>query len=404
MMTKRLAFLALLLASFCTFAQRGIELALMRTHIVELESYLVNGRFESPNQEGDRFVEIQLQVRNRSSNRAKLDLSDIRIQVKGETYAPLFILANTSEPSPIVSVPTLEAAVRKLLYSVPGSFKREDIELQSDYTTYSWDPFTAAHTYFDDKWTQLPGPQAATYYRRSAGTDHSWIVRNYFSSNDQVQMETEAAQVFPLKKQGLTTWYYENGHIQEQGFHIDDVRKGTFLQFHSNGVRKSRITYTGDDTFYDQFWDPEGRALLDEGSGQVDEINARGNRQVSLYQDHGLKRVMEIRDGKGDTLYSKTDKTPEYKRGINFLYQFVAINIKYPKEARKKGVEGKVFVGFVVDERGRVSEVSTLRGIGYGCDEEAERVLNQANNWIPGEVNGEAVKSFVVIPVVFKLT
>jgi len=219
-----------------------------------------------------------------------------------------------------------------------------------------------------------------------------------------MQMEAEAAQVFPLKKHGLTTWYHQNGQIQEQGFHIDDVRKGTFFDFHYNGAKKSEITYAGNDTYYNQFWNQEGLALLTEGTGHVDEVNARGNRRFSHYQDHKLTRVMEIRAEEGDTLYSKTDKTPQYKRGINFLYQFLAINIKYPKEARKKGVEGKVFVGFVVDEKGRVSEVSTLQGIGHGCDEEAERVLGQANNWIPGEIDGEVVKSFVVIPVVFKLT
>ncbi|MEM9327800.1 MAG: energy transducer TonB, partial [Bacteroidota bacterium] len=68
------------------------------------------------------------------------------------------------------------------------------------------------------------------------------------------------------------------------------------------------------------------------------------------------------------------------------------------------GIEGQVYVGFVVDEKGRVSEVKTLRGIGHGCDEEAERVLENANNWLPGEVDGAPVKAFVVLPVVFKLS
>ena len=124
---------------------------------------------------------------------------------------------------------------------------------------------------------------------------------------------------------------------------------------------------------------------------------------ISTYEKHQLLRVMEVR-ADGDTIYSKPDKAPQYKRGLNFLYQFVAISIRYPREAKKQGIEGQVYVSFVIDEQGNVREVQAINGIGYGCDEEAERVLSEATNWIPGEVDGKRVKVYLVLPVIFKLS
>ncbi len=76
--------------------------------------------------------------------------------------------------------------------------------------------------------------------------------------------------------------------------------------------------------------------------------------------------------------------------------------LKYPEIARKAGVEGKVFVRFVVDEQGDVSNISVERGIGAGCDQEAIRAISKAK-FKPGRQRGKAVKVWMTIPVVFKL-
>lgn len=94
---------------------------------------------------------------------------------------------------------------------------------------------------------------------------------------------------------------------------------------------------------------------------------------------------------------------PTYPGGIAALYKFLGDNIKYPKEASDKKVQGNVFVSFVVEKDGTVTDIKTLRGLGSGTDEEAIRVLKLTKKWNPGLENGKAVKVAYNIPIKFTL-
>lgn len=89
--------------------------------------------------------------------------------------------------------------------------------------------------------------------------------------------------------------------------------------------------------------------------------------------------------------------------GMIEFYQYVAQSMKYPKQARKLGIEGRVFVEFVVDKHGNLTEVKALKGIGAGCDAEAVRTISNAPPWKPGKQRGKAVKQKIVLPISFKL-
>jgi TonB family protein len=82
---------------------------------------------------------------------------------------------------------------------------------------------------------------------------------------------------------------------------------------------------------------------------------------------------------------------PEYPGGTIALFEFLGNNLKYPERAKEQKIEGKVYVQFTVDSDGNVVDVSILRGIGGGCDEEAMRVVKLMHNWIPGEQDGKKV-------------
>ncbi len=104
-----------------------------------------------------------------------------------------------------------------------------------------------------------------------------------------------------------------------------------------------------------------------------------------------------------DGLYMIVEKMPAFPGGHERLLDYVTSNIKYPKEAEKKGIEGRVYVSFVVNEDGSVSDVKVLRGIGGGCDEEATRVVENMPNWEPGMQEGKPVKVAYNLPVMFVL-
>jgi TonB family protein len=85
------------------------------------------------------------------------------------------------------------------------------------------------------------------------------------------------------------------------------------------------------------------------------------------------------------------------------FYKYISKNMKYPKKARKLGIEGQIFVEFVVDKSGNLTNIKAIKGIGGGCDAEAVRVISNASSWKPGRQHGKAVKQKIVLPITFKL-
>jgi len=104
-----------------------------------------------------------------------------------------------------------------------------------------------------------------------------------------------------------------------------------------------------------------------------------------------------------DEIFTVVEDQPEPAGGMAAFYKYVGKNMKYPTQARRMGIEGRVFVQFVVDKDGSITEVKAIKGIGAGCDEEAERVLRNAPKWKPGKQRGRAVKVRMVLPITFRL-
>ena len=106
---------------------------------------------------------------------------------------------------------------------------------------------------------------------------------------------------------------------------------------------------------------------------------------------------------KVDEIFTIVEVQPSPVGGMRAFYQYVGNNLKYPKRASRMGVEGRVFVEFIVEKDGSLTDVKIAKGIGAGCDEEALRVLNSAPNWNPGKQRGNPVRVRMVMPIMFKL-
>ncbi|GGB79084.1 M56 family metallopeptidase [Dyadobacter sediminis] len=104
-----------------------------------------------------------------------------------------------------------------------------------------------------------------------------------------------------------------------------------------------------------------------------------------------------------DKVFTEVDEVPKFPGGETAMFQFLGKNIKYPTAAAKAGVQGKVFVSFIVNEAGAVQNVTVEKGIGFGCDEEAARVIKSFSAWTPGEQNGNKVNVKLTLPINFML-
>jgi len=97
------------------------------------------------------------------------------------------------------------------------------------------------------------------------------------------------------------------------------------------------------------------------------------------------------------------DQMPGYPGGIRSMSRFFRKNFRYPVSAREAGVDGQVFVRFVVQPDGSLTDITVFRGLGYGCDEEAIRLVRKMPNWEPGVYQGREVAVYKEIPITFQL-
>ena len=102
-------------------------------------------------------------------------------------------------------------------------------------------------------------------------------------------------------------------------------------------------------------------------------------------------------------IFTVVESMPEFPGGMGELMKFLAKNIKYPPLAKESGIQGRVFINFVVEPTGAISNVKILRGIGGGCDEEAVRVVESMPKWKPGKQRGKNVRVSYNLPVKFTL-
>jgi protein TonB len=104
-----------------------------------------------------------------------------------------------------------------------------------------------------------------------------------------------------------------------------------------------------------------------------------------------------------DVVFMVVEQPAEFPGGMEAMMKFLQKNMKYPAVARRMGIEGSVFVSFVVDREGKISDLNVIKGISAECDQEAVRVIKLMPSWKPGKQNGRAVKSRFVLPIKFKL-
>jgi protein TonB len=137
-------------------------------------------------------------------------------------------------------------------------------------------------------------------------------------------------------------------------------------------------------------------------------IDNTGNRKIgdtAFFMGNGDTtdtghEIIEIQKPKDFLI---VEEMPEFPGGDEGRLKFLSANIKYPQIAKETGIQGPVYVSFVVDETGKVVDVAVLRGIGAGCDEEAARVVESMPRWKPGRQSGQEVRVKFSMALNFRL-
>ena len=128
------------------------------------------------------------------------------------------------------------------------------------------------------------------------------------------------------------------------------------------------------------------------------------SRPISTKELRKSDPTSGIPASESDSIYDAPNVSlPQFPGGEQALFDYVSKNVVYPKEAQEKGISGRVFVSFIVEKDGSISDVEVKRGIGGGCDEEAVRVISAMPKWKPGKMKGEPVRVSYMMPINFRL-
>ena len=134
-------------------------------------------------------------------------------------------------------------------------------------------------------------------------------------------------------------------------------------------------------------------------------VGLLASSQVALAQTPDSLRMDTIEEAEEkEEIFGIVENMPMFRGGERKLMEFIGNNVVYPKEAIDAGIEGRVFVEFYIEKDGTVSNAIVLQGIGYGCDEEALRVIGLMPKWYPGKQRGKAVRVRYTLPIIFKLS
>ena len=102
-------------------------------------------------------------------------------------------------------------------------------------------------------------------------------------------------------------------------------------------------------------------------------------------------------------VYTVVDQPPTFQGGQAGLNAYLVKNIRYPAEAQRAKIQGKVIVGFIVTDVGRIADVQIKQSVGGGCDEEATRVIKAMPDWMPGQLQGKPVNVQTSLPLSFTI-
>ena len=146
---------------------------------------------------------------------------------------------------------------------------------------------------------------------------------------------------------------------------------------------------------------PEEVEVLEE-EDEREETNV-----IIIDQEADIDIVIEVEEEPEpvvEQIFDVVEENPEFIGGMAKLYEYLGKNIQYPEMAKENGIQGKVFVQFVVWKDGTIKDVRVVKGVHKTLDSEAQRVVKSMPKWTPGRQRGTAVNARFTLPIKFRIS
>lgn len=227
----------------------------------------------------------------------------------------------------------------------------------------------------------------------------------------------------------LISWKYERGNKQKRNsvlffsiglcFSLISIITAFEWKFYENG---ELVDFGSKDATYEELIDvPPTKQQLKPPTKMVqprvieipneEEIieDIEIDLDIEMTEEQVIEKIIfdepeiEMEEEKTEEVFIFVEQQPEPYGGMQDFYNYLSQNLCYPAPAQKVGIDGRVFIQFVVEKDGSLTNIEVAKGISMGCDEEATRVLSMSPKWKPGKQRGRPVRVQMIIPIVFRL-
>jgi TonB family protein len=258
------------------------------------------------------------------------------------------------------------------------------------------------------------------YYVRQVGSieDTIFVVADSYTSGQRkyVGLTHEpdlALEEFNYPKEGEYFTYNDSNKVVKLELYSQGKKQGDQYSFKEDGSISAWSYYKDDQVYYHSLYYDSG-AIEDSISYDYSQEKVRMQRlcyhrngqpeRIELLEDDELIESTCYNDKGEEKAYVPYEEMPEFPGGVEGLQKYLAKALRYPNAAQKRGIQGRVYVQFVVDVNGRVENVKILRSVHPDLDEESLRVVNKMPDWKPGKRKGISVRVSYTVPLAFKLT
>jgi protein TonB len=242
-------------------------------------------------------------------------------------------------------------------------------------------------TLFFNKLGKISNRLDAEKYTITFPSGTGYIIKE-FDITGEMREERNLSSISPKEvKDGMTTRYSKTGEKVQEIIYVNGMRNGSERYFYPTGRVSSEGEYQNDIPVGEHSW------YTPTGSVKRKEFYESGNMiQGKCYTATGA-----------DTTYFPAEEMPEFPGKEQALYKFIGDNVNYPKECRKKSIEGTVYIKFKVDNTGEITEMTVIKGVHPLLNEEAMRVIGMLPKWKPGRQEGIPVSVMYTLPIKFSL-
>jgi antitoxin component YwqK of YwqJK toxin-antitoxin module len=224
--------------------------------------------------------------------------------------------------------------------------------------------FGQSKIYYDVFNQEIDSTQADHYGLTSFDSSRMLYEFEAFYLNN-IRKSIDYYETDELKKStGPSLAWYEKGQLSDSGCYLNDKRTGSWKFYFDNGQKSAEVTFENDEIIQQIYWNSDG----------------------SNHED-----------------LTDVNVSPAPEGGLKNLYKYISDNLKYSKKSRRKGITGKLYVGFIVDKQGKINHLKIFKGLSKEIDEAAIQILQTMPDWNPGIQYNRIIDCRMVLPLVFNL-